>query len=109
LHNAPVTDAEYASAWSNAVPPDLRAQFHAEYANTRKEPTTGTLLAIFLGGLGIHRFYLNDLTGIVYIMFCWTFVPAIVGLIEAFGMSERVSVYNKHRAHEIASRLGAPQ
>ena len=41
------------------------------------------LLGIFLGGLGIHRFYLGKtLSGILYIVFCWTFVPAILGFIE---------------------------
>ena len=41
------------------------------------------LLAIFIGGLGIHKFYLGKpLQGVLYILFCWTFIPAIVALIE---------------------------
>ena len=41
------------------------------------------LFAIFLGGLGIHKFYLGQVAwGILYLVFCWTFIPAIVGLIE---------------------------
>lgn len=42
------------------------------------------LLAIFLGWLGIHRFYMNRPgSGIIYILFCWTVIPAIVALVEA--------------------------
>jgi TM2 domain-containing membrane protein YozV len=41
------------------------------------------LLAICLGGIGIHKFYLGRIWwGILYILFCWTFVPALIGLIE---------------------------
>ncbi len=41
------------------------------------------IFAILLGSLGIHKFYLG-LTGwgIVYLLFCWTGIPAIVGVIE---------------------------
>jgi len=41
------------------------------------------ILALFLGGLGAHKFYLGKPgMGILYLLFCWTFVPAGVGLIE---------------------------
>ena len=41
------------------------------------------LFAIFLGGIGIHKFYLGRVgQGILYLLFCWTFIPAIVGFIE---------------------------
>ena len=41
------------------------------------------LFAIFLGGLGIHKFYSGKVgMGVVYILFCWTFIPAVIGLIE---------------------------
>ena len=40
-------------------------------------------LAFFLGGLGFHKFYLGKLgMGIVYLLFCWTFVPMIAGFLE---------------------------
>lgn len=48
-----------------------------------KSKTTAGILAILLGGLGIHKFYLGKIgMGILYILFCWTYIPAIVGLIE---------------------------
>mgnify|MGYP002658015015 FL=1 len=41
------------------------------------------LLAFFLGGIGIHKFYAGKIgTGIVYILFCWTFVPSFIAFIE---------------------------
>lgn len=49
----------------------------------RKSKVVAGLLGIFLGGLGIHKFYLGRIGwGIVYLIFCWTYIPAIVGFIE---------------------------
>jgi len=48
-----------------------------------KNKIAAGLFAILLGGLGVHKFYLGRIGwGIVYLIFCWTFIPAIVGLIE---------------------------
>lgn len=41
------------------------------------------LLAIFLGSIGAHKFYLGKIGwGIVYLLFCWSFIPGIVGFVE---------------------------
>jgi TM2 domain-containing membrane protein YozV len=41
------------------------------------------VLALLLGGLGLHKFYLNKPgQGVFYLLFCWTFIPAVIGLIE---------------------------
>lgn len=46
--------------------------------------TSAALLAFFLGGLGAHKFYVGQSgLGIVYLLFCWTFLPSIAGFIEA--------------------------
>jgi TM2 domain-containing membrane protein YozV len=38
---------------------------------------------LLLGGIGVHRFYLaRPGSGILYVLFCWTFIPALVGLLE---------------------------
>jgi len=48
-----------------------------------RNKVVAALFAFFLGGLGIHRFYLGEIGwGIVYILICWTFIPAIMGVIE---------------------------
>ena len=48
-----------------------------------KSKIAAGLFAIFLGGFGAHKFYLGKVgQGIVYLLFCWTLLPAIVGFIE---------------------------
>lgn len=48
-----------------------------------KSKVAAGLLGIFLGGLGIHKFYLGKIgLGILYLVFCWTYIPAIIGFIE---------------------------
>lgn len=57
----------------------------------KKNKTTAALLALFLGGIGIHKLYLKRGNWWLYLVFCWTFIPAIIALIEAiqlFMMSE---------------------
>ena len=46
---------------------------------------------MLLGGLGVHRFYLGQWWGIVYLVFFWTYIPALIAIVEAiqfFTMSE---------------------
>lgn len=53
------------------------------HSKNDKSKITAALLAIFLGGIGIHKFYLGRVGwGIIYIIFCWTWIPMIVGFIE---------------------------
>ncbi|MBI9015602.1 MAG: TM2 domain-containing protein [Clostridiales bacterium] len=41
-------------------------------------------LALFLGGIGAHKFYEGKiLLGIIYLVFCWTGIPSFIGFIEA--------------------------
>lgn len=49
----------------------------------KKDRISAALLSIFLGSIGIHKFYLKDKTaGILYLIFFWTFIPAILSLID---------------------------
>ena len=44
---------------------------------------TAGILAILLGGLGVHKFYLGKMgLGVLYLCFTWTFIPWVVGIIE---------------------------
>lgn len=48
-----------------------------------KSKVTAGVLAILLGGFGIHKFYLGKTgMGILYLVFCWTGIPEVIGLIE---------------------------
>jgi len=47
-----------------------------------KNKVTAGVLALLLGGLRIHRFYLGQWWGIFYLLFCWTFIPSIIAFIE---------------------------
>jgi TM2 domain-containing membrane protein YozV len=83
-----------------------RAWFYAEYERARKDEVIGVLLAIFLGGLGIHHFYLRrDGLGILYLVFSWTGIPMVIAWIEAFFMPSRVRQYNAAQAFYISSHI----
>jgi len=48
-----------------------------------KSKIAAALFALLIGGLGIHKFYLGRSgQGIIYIIFCWTFIPSFIGFIE---------------------------
>lgn len=48
-----------------------------------KSRITAGILAILLGGIGAHKFYLGrGGMGILYLIFCWTWIPSIIGFIE---------------------------
>ncbi len=48
------------------------------------------LLAFFLGSFGIHKFYEGkNVKGVIYLLLCWTFIPGILGVIEAIFMALR--------------------
>ena len=50
-----------------------------------KDKNVAAVLALFLGGLGVHKFYLGRIgAGIVYLVFFWTAIPALLGLIDFF-------------------------
>jgi TM2 domain-containing membrane protein YozV len=45
------------------------------------------LLTFFLGGLGVHKFYLgNNLAGLIYLFFCWTFIPSLFSIFDFIGL-----------------------
>ena len=50
---------------------------------SEKSKVTAGILALLLGGFGIHKFYLGAWGwGIIYIVFIWTWLPAIISLVE---------------------------
>ena len=80
LRGEPTTADKIALASAAATPP-LPA--HTRGHAPPKSKVIAGLLAIFLGGLGIHKFYLGETTaGVVYLLFFWTFIPALIALVE---------------------------
>ncbi|MFM0218081.1 TM2 domain-containing protein [Paraburkholderia caledonica] len=48
-----------------------------------KDKVIAAVLAFFLGGFGAHKFYLGSpMWGLLYLLLCWTFIPACIALIE---------------------------
>ena len=49
---------------------------------------TAAILICFFGGyFGIHKFYLgNNVQGILYLIFSWTFIPAIISFFDFLGL-----------------------
>jgi TM2 domain-containing membrane protein YozV len=94
------------SIYTANMNPQQRAWFYAEYESARKDEVIGVLLALFLGGFGLHHFYLrrNGL-GILYLLFFWTGITALIGLVECFFMPGRVRDYNAAQATYIAGHI----
>ena len=73
---------------------------HGPVAGGSRTRVAAALFAFFLGGLGIHKFYLGRTgEGIIYLIFCWTFIPAIVALIEGI-------IYLTMSDEEFAAKYG---
>ncbi|GAB3163633.1 TM2 domain-containing protein [Telluribacter humicola] len=50
-----------------------------------KDKFVAGLLALLFGGFGLHRFYLGQTRlGVLYLLFCWTLIPFLIGIIDAF-------------------------
>ncbi|MEY8758141.1 TM2 domain-containing protein [Chryseobacterium tongliaoense] len=50
-----------------------------------KDKNLTAILAFLFGGLGVHRFYLGQtLLGFLYLIFCWTFIPLCIAIIDFF-------------------------
>ena len=65
------------------APPAAYAQPAYAPQGGGKDKTAAALLAILLGGIGAHKFYLGKVgQGLLYLLLCWTFLPAIAGFIE---------------------------
>lgn len=49
----------------------------------KKNHIVAALLAIFLGGIGAHKFYMGKIThGVIYLICCWTWIPALLGVLS---------------------------
>lgn len=61
---------------------------------------TAILLAVFLGGFGVHRFYIGRVgSGFLFLLFFWTFIPLIISIID-------IIRWSKLSSEEFAQRYG---
>lgn len=69
-----------------AEPPTVYVQnLHPARYGPPKSKAVAILLAVTLGAFGAHRFYLGRPgSGLLYLLFSWTLIPALIAFIEAF-------------------------
>ncbi len=90
----------------NDCTPQERALFMSEYNAGRKSVASGVVLALLFGGLGVHKFWLGNVAlGMIYLVFCWTFIPGIVALLDACLMGNSVQRYNQKVAEAAYRRI----
>lgn len=80
---APLTQQAYQQPYAQYQQPYGMPHYQPDPSWPVKNKIVAGILGILLGGLGIHKFYMGKIgMGILYILFCWTWIPEIVGLIE---------------------------
>lgn len=85
----PAEDEQYCSSCGEIIKkeaeicPECGVRQKSPAQDYDKDRVTAGVLAILLGGLGVHKFYLGETgMGVLYLCFFWTAIPALVGLIE---------------------------
>lgn len=72
IHNMPHMNPQAAAPQASNI----------NYAD-RKNRVTAAILALLLGALGAHKFYLKQAgMGVLFLLFFWTYIPGIIGFIE---------------------------
>ncbi len=62
---------------------DYARQFQIDRGENEVNQVTYVLLAILVGNFGVHKFYAGKtFLGVIYLLFFWTAIPAVVGLVE---------------------------
>lgn len=52
-------------------------------------------LCLFLGGIGAHKFYEGKVgLGIIYALFCWTYIPVLVSIVDLIVILTKPKEYN---------------
>ena len=87
VHEQQAPEVEKEVVYVQATPPTPQPQYQAPqqpYMPSKgKSKGVAIVLALFLGGIGVHKFYLGrGGQGVLYLLFCWTFVPSFLALID---------------------------
>jgi TM2 domain-containing membrane protein YozV len=81
---------------------------------TEKNRSTAAFLAMLLGWLGAHKFYLGrPVAGVLYLLFFWSGIPGLVGFVEGIfylvqSDSEFNRRFNPQLVYESPKHLGDP-
>jgi TM2 domain-containing membrane protein YozV len=68
--------------------PHCGAQQRVAANTATRSQSVATMFAAFLGGIGIHRFYLGKtVSGVFYLLFCWTWIPSLISFFEMLVMA----------------------
>ena len=95
---------------------DQKLQFQSEFTTRQRNNGVGICLALLLGGVGAHKFYLKDSgAGIVYALLGtvgWLLVVppiivAVLSIVDACKMQGEVIKFNNALAREIKAELDA--
>ncbi len=80
--------------------------FNNSYRKRKKSVLIGVVLTLFPLGFGFHKFYLGaNKAGWLYLLFCWTFIPIFIQLIEVFFMGKIIEVKNLDIAQQIVEDI----
>ena len=80
---ADIGDAKFCPKCGEAIEADNARPPAPVYSGKTVNKIAYGLIAIFIGDFGIHRFYAGKwVSGILYLLFFWTFIPGLLGLIE---------------------------
>ena len=83
-----------------------RNAFQFKFEQRKKSVGVYALLAVFLGGLGAHKFYMGKIgIGIIYLLLCWCFVPSVIALIEALFSGGTVDSHNRKIGQDIYQEI----
>jgi len=93
-------DGDFIEVYDDGKGNSVYAKHAPEVFNSLEAPTVGSfgedldkgikinkiayiLLAMFLGGLGAHKFAVKKFwIGVLYLVFFWTYIPALIGFVE---------------------------
>lgn len=83
-------NSNYNSNYSPNYNPNMQQPMYNPMYNSAIDPSwpaksriAAGVLALLLGGIGVHKFYLGKIgLGILYLLFSWTFIPGVIALIE---------------------------
>ena len=94
---------------------DEKLQFQSQFTTRQRNTGLGIVLALLVGGLGAHKFYLKDTNaGIVYALcgtigwFLFFIPPIIIGIlciVDACQMQGSVVKFNNALAREIKEEI----